>query len=57
MKRHSGLKLVAFNAYQPLMDIITNPYDNGMPLHTQEEYLLNLKRHETVKYLQEETLR
>ncbi|XP_018483942.1 GDSL esterase/lipase At3g53100 [Raphanus sativus] len=29
MKRHSGLKLVAFNAYQPLMDIITNPYDNG----------------------------
>ncbi|KFK34547.1 hypothetical protein AALP_AA5G160400 [Arabis alpina] len=29
MKRHSGLKLVAFDAYQPLLDIITNPYDNG----------------------------
>ncbi|ESQ45178.1 hypothetical protein EUTSA_v10010500mg [Eutrema salsugineum] len=29
MNRHSGLKLVAFDAYQPLLDIITNPYDNG----------------------------
>lgn len=47
MKRHSGLKLVAFNAYQPLMDIITNPYDNGMPLQSAytgkiQEEILNL---------------
>ncbi|CAN8254659.1 unnamed protein product [Cochlearia groenlandica] len=29
MSRHSGLKLVAFDVYHPLLDIITNPYDNG----------------------------
>ncbi|CAA7019131.1 unnamed protein product [Microthlaspi erraticum] len=29
MHRHSGLKLVAFNVYQPLLDIINNPYDSG----------------------------
>ncbi|CAL9242957.1 unnamed protein product, partial [Arabidopsis halleri] len=25
MNRHSGLRLVAFNVYQPFLDIITNP--------------------------------
>jgi phospholipase/lecithinase/hemolysin len=29
MNRHSGLRLVAFNVYQPFLDIITNPTDNG----------------------------
>ncbi|CAE6076073.1 unnamed protein product [Arabidopsis arenosa] len=29
MNRHSGLRLVAFNVYQPFLDIITNPIDNG----------------------------
>lgn len=34
MNRHSGLKLVVFNVYQPLLDIINNPYDNGAPAYT-----------------------
>lgn len=32
MNRHSGLRLVAFNVYQPFLDIITNPTDNGTHL-------------------------
>ena len=31
-KRLPGLKLVVFDIYQPLLDIVTNPADNGMCL-------------------------
>lgn len=57
MNRHSGLRLVAFNVYQPFLDIITNPIDNGTRLHMQTLNPYSTLNHDRVSYSQEELLR
>jgi hypothetical protein len=55
MNRHSGLRLVAFNVYQPFLDIITNPTDNGTHLQNLNPH--STLDHDRVSYSQEEELR
>ena len=52
MNRHSGLRLVAFNVYQPFLDIITNPTDNGTHLQNLNPH--STLDHDRVSYSQEE---